>query len=370
MSLLSQINLERLDTNTIVKYFIDPEDDSNSGFYLYAWSSISKQFIKTTQRADDPDYVKASLIYILDHHLPQGGENPASHNTVLLTSQTGNDHFVIEASLASSVVIEDSGGTGNLVQFASGFEAQTIILTPGPAVDLLIDFIDGSGNSQTLIIKDAARFQFQFGEGGARLSLDEFYDTAQTNGFIVQPLPDLDLPPIAKTEGQEEGANAGSITLTIARPISLDTDDLPETLTLSTRHIKARFGNDLDAETITYSVTVASGLFLFVEGTRANHFTHQQLLDGVVELTITDTFTSGQGLMITASDGVISSTEHSLPFICAMISIFPTKTTPIPSIAVIRTPPKILIAGMAMTPSPPRKPIPRSRADAAMTKSF
>lgn len=316
MSLLSQINLERLDTNTIVKYFIDPENDSNSGFYLYAWSSISKQFIKTTQRADDPDYVKADLIYILDHHLPQAGENPASHHTVLLNSQTGDDHFVIEASLATSVVIDDSGGTGNLVQFASGFEAQTIILTPGPAVDLLIDFIDGNGNAQTLIIKDAARFQFQFGEDGARLSLDAFYTTAQTNGFIAQPLPDLpdpNLPAIGLTESQEEGgANTGLLTLSITRPISLDTDDLPETLTLSTRHIKARFGNDVDAETITYSVTVASGLFLFVEGTRANSFTHQQLLDGVVDLTITDTFTSGQGLMITASDGLINTTEYNL----------------------------------------------------------
>ena len=168
MSLLSQINLERLDTNTIVKYFIDREDDSNSGFYLYAWSSISKQFIKTTQRADDPDYVKASLIYILDHHLPQAGENPASHHTVLLNSQTGDDHFVIEASLATSVVIEDSGGTGNLVQFASGFEAQTIIITPEPGVDLLIDFIDVNGNAQTLIIKDAARLAVFFGFGGFR----------------------------------------------------------------------------------------------------------------------------------------------------------------------------------------------------------
>ena len=122
---------------------------------------MSKQFIKTSQRADDPDYVKADLIYILDHNLPQGGENPASHHTVLLTSQTGDDHFVIEASLATSVVIDDSGGTGNLVQFASGFEAQTIIITPGPAVDLLIDFIDGNGNAQSLIIKDAARMTTQ-----------------------------------------------------------------------------------------------------------------------------------------------------------------------------------------------------------------
>ena len=42
-----------INTNSLIKYFIDPVDDANSGFYLYLWDVEAGVFTRSEQYSDD-----------------------------------------------------------------------------------------------------------------------------------------------------------------------------------------------------------------------------------------------------------------------------------------------------------------------------
>ena len=57
-----------INTNSLIKYFIDPVDDANSGFYLYLWDVEAGVFTRSEQYSDE--IAIDDRVLILDGDLP------------------------------------------------------------------------------------------------------------------------------------------------------------------------------------------------------------------------------------------------------------------------------------------------------------
>jgi len=81
-----------INTNSLIKYFIDPVDDANSGFYLYLWDVEVGVFTRSEQYSYE--IAIDDRVLILDGDLPDyiifGGRGADR-----LIGDSGNDIFVL-----------------------------------------------------------------------------------------------------------------------------------------------------------------------------------------------------------------------------------------------------------------------------------
>ena len=98
-----------INTNSLIKYFIDPVDDANSGFYLYLWDVEEGVFTRSEQYSDEIAIDDGVLI--LDGDLP---------DDIIIDDGLGQDTYVVHSLISGNLVISDSSFNGNIVQFERG----------------------------------------------------------------------------------------------------------------------------------------------------------------------------------------------------------------------------------------------------------
>ena len=164
-----------INTNALIKYFIDPVDDANSGFYLYLWDAEAGVFTRSEQYSDE--IAIDDRVLILDGDLP---------DDIIIDDGLGQDTYVVHSSISGNLVISDSSFNGNIVQFERGLHVTSIVATDGEPPQFIVLFYEDAGGATHLLqINAPAMMQYRFGSEGELMSFEEFFIPDHIDGFVV-----------------------------------------------------------------------------------------------------------------------------------------------------------------------------------------